>query len=114
MCSSDLKADLTIARLYADLVASPQVADQIHGRIAEEFTQTVQAVLHMTGQKDLLESMPILQRSIQQRNPYVDPLSFVQLVLLERLRQGAEPQADYLTGVLESISGIASGLKNTG
>jgi phosphoenolpyruvate carboxylase len=108
------KADLTIARLYADLVASPQVADQIHGRIAEEFTQTVQAVLQMTGQNDLLETMPILQRSIQQRNPYVDPLSFVQLVLLERLRQGAEPQADYLTGVLESISGIASGLKNTG
>ena len=108
------KADITIARLYADLVDSPQVADQIHGRIAEEFSQTVQAVLRMTGQNELLESMPILQRSIQQRNPYVDPLSFVQLVLLERLRQGAEPQADYLTGVLESISGIASGLKNTG
>ena len=108
------KADLTIARLYADLVASPEVANQIHGRIADEYAHTVRAVLQMTGQTELLESMPVLQRSIQQRNPYVDPLSFVQLVLLERLRQGAEPQADYLTGVLESISGIASGLKNTG
>lgn len=108
------KADLTIARLYADLVSSPEVGNQIHGRIADEYATTVQAVLEMTGQRELLDTMPVLQRSIQQRNPYVDPLSFVQLVLLEQLRNGAEPQDEYLTGVLESISGIASGLKNTG
>ena len=56
----------------------------------------------------------MLQQSIQQRNPYVDPLSFIQLVILKRLRSGSEPPEELLTGVLESINGIASGLKNTG
>jgi phosphoenolpyruvate carboxylase len=58
--------------------------------------------------------MPILKHSIQRRNPYVDALSFVQLVLLRRLRNGSEPRGELLTGVLESINGIAAGLKNTG
>ena len=56
----------------------------------------------------------MLQHSIQRRNPYVDPLSFIQLVLLKRLRAGEEPREELLTAVLESINGIASGLKNTG
>jgi phosphoenolpyruvate carboxylase len=58
--------------------------------------------------------MPTLKRSIQRRNPYVDALSFVQLVLLRRLRGGSEPHGELLNAVLESISGIASGLKNSG
>jgi phosphoenolpyruvate carboxylase len=53
-------------------------------------------------------------RSIEQRNPYVDPLSFVQLVILKRIRTEAEPDEAVVTAVLESINGIASGLKNTG
>jgi phosphoenolpyruvate carboxylase len=62
----------------------------------------------------LLDNMPVLKRSIERRNPYVDPLSFIQLVLLSRLRAGVEPREEHLTGVLESINGVASGLKNTG
>jgi phosphoenolpyruvate carboxylase len=58
--------------------------------------------------------VPVLQRSIQQRNPYVDPLSFIQLVMLRRLRAGDGDREALLTGVLESINGIAAGLKNTG
>ena len=108
------KADLTIARVYADLVANPTIGDRIYGVIAEEYRLTRDAVLAMTGQQELLDNMPVLQRSIQQRNPYVDPLSFIQLVLLERLRAGGEPRQQLLNGVLESINGIASGLKNTG
>ncbi len=122
------KADLTIARLYADLVEDQALANRIFDRIAAEHERTVDVIGLITGQKELLETMPILQRSIRRRNPYVDPLSFIQLVLLQRLRAGpaagvpacgvaappAEPRADLLTGVLESISGIASGLKNTG
>ena len=68
----------------------------------------------VTGQAELLAQMPVLHRSIQRRNPYVDPLSFIQLVLLRRLREAAEPPEELLTAVLESINGIASGLKNTG
>ena len=109
------KADMTIARLYADLVDDPDLADRIFGRIAEEHGRAVDVIGRITGQGTLLEKMPILERSIQQRNPYVDPLSFIQLVLLRRLRSGDGPSEDLLTGVLESINGIASsGLKNTG
>ncbi len=108
------KADMTIARLYADLVDDPALADAIFGRISEEYRRAVGVVGRITGQSALLEKMPILERSIQQRNPYVDPLSFIQLVLLRRLRAEESPHEDLLTGVLESINGIASGLKNTG
>ena len=58
--------------------------------------------------------MPILRDSIGRRNPYVDPLSLIQLVLLRRIRSGTTDKAGLLEAVLESINGIASGLKNTG
>jgi phosphoenolpyruvate carboxylase len=108
------KADLGIARLYADLVGDQALADRIYDKIAEEHARTVEVVGLITGRHELLDDMPVLKRSIARRNPYVDPLSFIQLVLLKRLRAGDEPQEELLTGVLESISGIASGLKNTG
>jgi phosphoenolpyruvate carboxylase len=108
------KADITIARLYADLVPDQALATCIFDRIAAEHERTLEAIRLITGQAELLDNMPVLQHSIQRRNPYVDALSFVQLVLLRRLRAGAEPRAELLTGVLESINGIAAGLKNTG
>ncbi len=109
------KADLTIARLYADLVEDQVLADRVYARIATEYQRTVDVIALMTGQAELLDQMPVLKRSIQRRNPYVDPLSFIQLVLLRRLRGSDGSQADeLLTAVLESINGIASALKNTG
>jgi phosphoenolpyruvate carboxylase len=108
------KADLTIARLYADLVEDPAVAQGIFDRIAAEYQSTTEVILQITGQSVLLEQVPVLRGSIQRRNPYVDPLSFIQLVLLRRLRSGGEVTDDLLTAVLESINGVASGLKNTG
>ncbi|MFO0878414.1 MAG: phosphoenolpyruvate carboxylase [Gemmataceae bacterium] len=108
------KADMTIARLYADLVEDQVLAARIFGLIQEEFDRTVSLVCQVTRQSSLLERMPVLGKSIQQRNPYVDPLSFIQTVLLRRLRAEENPPVELLTGVLESINGIASGLKNTG
>jgi phosphoenolpyruvate carboxylase len=108
------KADLTIARLYADLVRDTRIGDALFGRIEEEYRATVAIVGKIAQQPSLLENFPVLQRSIARRNPYVDPLSFIQLVLLERLRRGDGPREDLLTATLESINGIASGLKNTG
>jgi phosphoenolpyruvate carboxylase len=109
------KADMTIARLYADLVPDQALAERIFGQIEAEHERTVALVCQVTRQSALLERMPVLQRSIQQRNPYVDPLSFIQTVLLRRLRtkEGADDE-ELRTGVLESINGIAAGLKNTG
>jgi phosphoenolpyruvate carboxylase len=108
------KADLTIARLYADLVVDQELAARVFGRIETEYEKTVAVILEITGQKELLENVPVLRGSIDRRNPYVDPLSFVQIVLLRRLRSGQGSSDELLTGVLESINGIASGLKNTG
>ncbi len=108
------KADMTIARLYADLVDDQALAGRIYDRIAAEYRRTVEVICRITGQSALLERSTILRRSFDLRNPYVDPLSFIQLVLLKRLRAGDEPRQELLTSVLESINGIASGLKNTG
>ncbi|MBY0526295.1 MAG: phosphoenolpyruvate carboxylase [Gemmataceae bacterium] len=108
------KADLTIARLYADLVEDADLAQRIFDRIANEYRRTADVILDVTGQSALLEQVPVLRRSILRRNPYVDPLSFIQLALLKRLRAASEPSEELLTAVLESINGVASGLKNTG
>ncbi len=108
------KADMTIARLYADLVADQALANRIFERIAAEYARTVAWVCRIAGQSALLDDAPVLQRSIRRRNPYVDPLSFVQLVLIRRLRAGGTPREALLAGVLESVNGIAAGLKNTG
>lgn len=108
------KADMTIARLYADLVEDRALADRIFERILAEHARAVAVICRVTGQSEILEQVPILRRSIDGRNPYVDPLSFIQLVLLKRLRAGEGPRDETLTGVLESINGVASGLKNTG
>ncbi|MBA4188794.1 MAG: phosphoenolpyruvate carboxylase [Planctomycetaceae bacterium] len=108
------KADLTIARLYADLVDDQALAARVYDRILGEYNSSVDAVCKITGQATLLERSPILKTSIDRRNPYVDPLSFIQLVLLKRLRAGGEKSAEMETAVLESINGVASGLKNTG
>ena len=78
------KADLTIARLYADLV-DDAAWRTISSGIETEFQTTVDFVCRITGQQRLLDNVPVLQRSIDRRNPYVDPLSFVQLALLKRL-----------------------------
>jgi phosphoenolpyruvate carboxylase len=108
------KADLTIGRLYADLVEDQALASRIYERIAEEYRLTEDFILKITGQQTLLENVPVLQKSIQRRNPYVDPLSYIQILLLKRLRAIPVFEDEILTAVLESINGIASGLKNTG
>ncbi|MDY3556346.1 phosphoenolpyruvate carboxylase [Gemmata sp. JC717] len=108
------KADMVIARLYADLVTDQALAARIYGRIEGEYRAAVDAVCRITGQSALLERSPVLGTSIERRNPYVDPLSFIQLVLLDRLRNQSGPREELVTAVLESINGVASGLKNTG
>lgn len=110
------KADMRIAHSYAALVEDRVLGDQIFGDIAAEHARTVQGVLLITGQEQLLDHTPILQRSIERRNPYIDPLSAIQVELLRRLR--AMPDEgdthELRETVLLSINGIAAGLKNTG
>ena len=110
-------ADIAIARLYADLVDDAAVRDTIIERIDSEGRATIAAILRITGQNAILDNAPALQSTITMRNPYVDPLNFVQAGLLRRLRHMDETSPDYATLlniVLHTINGIAAGVQTTG
>jgi phosphoenolpyruvate carboxylase len=110
------KADLGIARRYADLVPDRALADRIFATIEAEYHRTVRMICAVAEIDDILAAQPVLQKAIRQRNPYVDPLSYIQIELLQRLRDhpDAETEDELATAVLMSINGIAAGLKNTG
>jgi len=107
------KADLSIARLYAGLVSDAVLRERVFGMLFEEFERTKAVVLRLTGQTGLLEKNPVLARSIRLRNPYVDPLSLIQVELLQRKRRG-EDNDDLNYALATTINGIAAGLRNTG
>jgi phosphoenolpyruvate carboxylase len=107
------KADMRVAAQYIELVEPPELRDRIWSTITAEFDRTVRLILEVTGQQALLDREPVLQRSIARRNPYVDPLSFIQVELLQRFRKSGDVEA-FLRPVLLSINGIAGALKNTG
>ena len=107
------KCDFSIARMYADLVGDKALRDRMFSLLTEEFDRTLRMVLAVTGQERLLETNPVLERSIRLRNPYVDPMSLVQVELLRRKRAGDD--SDPLNYALAAtINGIAAGLHNTG
>jgi phosphoenolpyruvate carboxylase len=107
------KADLMIAERYVAMVRPPELRSRIWSCIRAEYERTREALLRITGQRELLDRDPVLQRSIARRNPYVDPLSFIQLELLRRFREGGASDT-FLRPVLLAINGIAGALKNTG
>jgi phosphoenolpyruvate carboxylase len=109
------KGDMPIASLYAELTDAATRA-QIFGDILDEYGRTKRLVLAVTGYTELLENESWLQRSIKLRNPYVDPMNYIQVALLERLRQqpDAPNAADMQNALLLSVNGVAAGLQNTG
>ena len=107
------KADFAIARLYANLVSDAALRERVYKMLCDEFERTRRVILAVTGQQELLEQNPVLSRSVRLRNPYVDPLSLIQVDLLRRKRVGiADPSLDYAIGA--TMNGIAAGLHNTG
>ncbi len=111
------KADMGIAALYAGLVTDEKIRRRILGLLEAEFARTETAILAVTGQKHLLAGDPVLLNSVQLRNPYIDPLNYIQVEMLRRLRSGklSAAEADATRGVVElTINGISGGLKNTG
>jgi phosphoenolpyruvate carboxylase len=113
-----LKADMQIAFRYALLVEDETIRVRIFDKIAEEFSRTEHAILAITGQKALLEREPVLAKSVQLRNPYIDPLNYIQVEMIRRLRgleDKTSAEADALRAVIElTINGVSGGLKNTG
>jgi phosphoenolpyruvate carboxylase len=101
------KASIEIAEEYLALVDDTQ----LWPRIAEEHERTVACVLAIVEAERLLDRHPVVQRSVELRNPYVDPMNAIQVELLARYRAGDEGVEATL---LRSIAGIAAGLRNTG
>lgn len=115
------KADIGIASVYATLVEDEGLRERIFGLIKAEFDRTTAAILQVTGQTILLENEPVLHKSIRLRNPYVDPLNFIQVEMIRRLRALAAagttegPEIDALRRVIDlTINGVSAGLRNTG
>ena len=107
------KADLGIARLYSELVADEPLRERVFKLICAEFHRTRRMILRLTGHSELLETNPVLARSIKLRNPYVDPMSLIQVELLRRKRAGEETE-ELNYALAATINGISSGLRNTG
>jgi phosphoenolpyruvate carboxylase len=115
------KADFQIARQYASRTIDRGLGRRIFRLLEEEYERACRVTLQITGERRLLDQSPALQRSIAVRNPYVDPLSFLQVELLARRRQRdrkAEPsdgdREKLLYATLLTINGIAAGMRNTG
>jgi phosphoenolpyruvate carboxylase len=107
------KSDIGIASRYAELVADAAVREGIFARLRAERQATIDALLAISGQHTLLESNPLLARSIRNRFPYLDPLNHMQIELLKRYRAG-DTADDVVAGIHLTINGIAAGLRNSG
>jgi phosphoenolpyruvate carboxylase len=107
------KSDFGIAQLYASLVTDTGIRDRVFTKLEAEFHRTRRSILAITGQAELLENNQVLARSIRLRNPYVDPISLIQVALLRRKRSGDD--SDAINRALSAtINGISAGLRNTG
>lgn len=107
------KADMMIARRYADLVSDEGIRERVFALTSEEFERTRRMILLVKEQQTILEKNQVLARSIRRRNPYVDPMSLIQIELLCRKR-ASEPNEELDYALAATINGIAAGLRNTG
>ncbi|MGH9069796.1 MAG: phosphoenolpyruvate carboxylase [Acidimicrobiales bacterium] len=110
------KTDLGIARLYVDRLVPPAL-HYVFETIEEEHRQSVAQVLELLGTDSLLARHPGLRRTLKVRDAYLDPINYLQVALLARLRASAgDPEGDPLLqrAVMLTVNGIATGLRNTG
>ncbi len=107
------KSDIHIASRYAELVADPGLRDRIFTNLEVEYRRTIEHLLAITGQRELLERNPLLARSLRNRQPYIDPLNHLQVESLRHFRAG-EQDDKTKRAILLTINGIAAGLRNSG
>ena len=108
------KADMPIASVYGSL-ADCETCSKVFPLLEHEFDRTEAAILRLTGQCALLDQSPEMQRTIRLRNPYIDPMNFIQVALLRRLRAASDDEVEAMHDVVMlSVNGIAAGLRSTG
>ena len=111
------KSDLDIARGYAGLCVNPETGRRIYTLIESEYRRTIFQILNIADINTLLEENPDLRISLARRKPYLDPLNYMQIAMLRRVRaQHSESLADspWMEPLLRSINAIAAGMRNTG
>lgn len=104
------ETDLAIAARYATLAPD---GERIHGQISAQYQVAVELIQRLQG-FELLDNNPTLKRAIRLRNPYVDPMSLLQVDLLRRWRRTDRRDDELLHGLLTTVQGIAQGLQGTG
>jgi phosphoenolpyruvate carboxylase len=107
------KSSIAIASRYAELVPDEALREKIFGRIKREWNLSIETLLDIMGQERLLQGNPLLDRSIRNRFPYLDPLNHVQVELLKEHR-AQNPDEQVLRGIQLTINGISAGLRNSG
>jgi phosphoenolpyruvate carboxylase len=112
------KADLAAARQYVRLVEPASLGRRVFAAITSEFERTRRALLAVSGCREILDRSPAIQRSIRLRNPYTDPLNFIQAELLGRARAAEKRSEEELerlhAAILLSINGVAAAMQETG
>ncbi|MDH5691871.1 MAG: phosphoenolpyruvate carboxylase [Gammaproteobacteria bacterium] len=111
------KADMQVAKLYSELTLDAKVGENVYDKIQDEFSKTIEEVLSTAALKYLLDDNPTLCLSLSRRDPYLDPLSRIQISLLKRYRtlpEGDQSKDQWLVPLLRSINAIATGMRNTG
>jgi phosphoenolpyruvate carboxylase len=102
-----------LAARYAELVADEALRDRVFSKIRDEHERTIAMHKLITGHEDLLADNPALARSVFNRFPYLEPLNHLQVELLRRYR-GGESDELVQRGILLTMSGLASALRNSG
>ena len=107
------KSDMGLASRYADLVEDTELRDRVFDKIRTEHERTIRMHKLVTGHEDLLADNPALARSVFNRFPYLEPLNHLQVELLRRYRSGDDDDL-VQRGILLTMSGLASALRNSG
>jgi phosphoenolpyruvate carboxylase len=111
------KADIVTAEEYSELCLSEETRKRVFNMVKEEYLRTREMTLKVGRMEALLEDIPVLQLSLMRRNPYLDPLNHIQIMLLKRYRDESLPQEErdeWLNPLLRSINAVAAGMRNTG